>query len=118
MTHQMRGKELYLHVALRLTALLGVLVLCVRRVIYIMYPAFLPSRAWHPTSWYAKLIGITINSGSELLALVALLGIPAFLYLEVRRRSELGRLAIDIGLSLLLYITAYFFLAPPQGGFG
>lgn len=91
--------------------------LCLRRVILLALPNFLPSQNWHPESSYAKWLGIAVNSTAELVLLLTLLGTPFWLIFTLRaQRTRAGNpsVMIDLLLVVLLYGAAYFLLAPPK----
>ena len=108
--------QLGIHALIRWSSGLGTAVLGARRILYLAYPDFLPSRRWQPHSEHARWAGIAVNSSAELILLLILLGIPFLLHLSVRVRE--GRLwtypfAVDLAFSAILYGTAYILLPPP-----
>src|SRR5258708_31351160 len=107
-----------LHVFIRWSAVAGILVLFIRRTLYLRYPNFLPSRSWHPESASARWIGMAMNGITEFVILCVLLGLPFCFYLMIRFR--LARLwsrpvALDVAFCVVAYLSAYFFLSPPKG---
>ena len=105
------------HLVTRWTAVLGILVLCVRRIIFLGMPNFLPSKNWRPESPHARSLGIVANSTAELVVLLTLLGTPFLLFIALRtRRTRAGNswLVIDFSLAVLLYWAAYLLLPPPN----
>ena len=110
-------KQISIHTLIRWSATVGVLVLCLRRILYLSYSGLLPSKNWQPNSIFAKWLGITINGLSELVLLLILLGLPFCLYASFRKRNDgsgKAAIVIDTMFSAVVYGTAYLLLAPPK----
>ena len=110
-------KQFTIHRLIRWSATAAVIVLCLRRILFLTNPGLLPSEKWQPNSVTAKWIGIAINSLSELVLLLVLLGLPFCLYASYRmRHKQSGSKAavLDALFSAIMYATAYFLLAPPK----
>ena len=98
-----------LHPLIRWAAFTGIALLVVRRLVYVIFPDFLPSSAWRPESWLA---GVLINAAFELILLVFLLGIPfCIYYFRLRTGNTNARdLLIDCGAAVSLYLAALLLL--------
>ena len=98
-----------IHPLIRWAAFTGIALLVVRRLVYVIFPNFLPSSAWRPESWWA---GALANAVFELILLVFLLGVPFCIY---RFRLRTGNtsvrdLLIDCAAAVGLYLTALLML--------
>jgi hypothetical protein len=98
-----------LHPLIRGAAFTGIALLVVRRLVYVIFPNFLPSSAWRPESWLA---GALINAAFELMLLVFLLGVPFCIYYFRRRTGNTSArdLLIDCGAAVSLYLAALLLL--------
>ncbi len=98
-----------LYPLIRWAAFTGIALLVVRRLVYVMFPNFLPSSRWPPESWWA---GVLANAVFELILLTLLLGVPFGIYfLRLRRGHTSARdLLIDCGAAVGLYLTALLLL--------
>jgi len=119
MTTLVRAETRYLRCSLllRCSALIGILVLSVRRLIFITYPDFLPSQQGNPGSSIAMWAGVAVNCILLPTIVFTVMGAPLFLYLAIRAyssKTQQRRLILDIALSLNLYVFAYFLVAPPR----
>ena len=94
---------------IRLVAFTGIALLVVRRLIYVIFPNFLPSSRWRPESWVAAALA---NGLFELILLAFLLGVPLGIYfLRLRNGNTNARdLLIDCGAAVSLYLTALLLL--------
>jgi hypothetical protein len=94
---------------IRWAAFTGAGLLAVRRLIYLLFPTFLPSSAWPRESWLA---GVLVNAAFELVVFTLLLAVPfGIYYFRLRRGDTSGRdLAIDCAAAASLYLTALLFL--------
>src|ERR1017187_21587 len=103
------------HSLIRWGAAVGTAVMGVRRILYLAHPNFLPSRARIPGSTYARWTGVAVNSTTELLLLLILLGLPIGLYLSARvgqGRIWSSPFVIDVAFSVVLYSAACLLLPP------
>jgi hypothetical protein len=98
-----------LYPLIRWAAFTGIALLVVRRLVYVMFPNFLPSSAWPPESWWA---GVLANAVFELILLTLLLGVPSGIYfLGLRKGHANARdLLIDCAAAVGLYLTALLLL--------
>jgi hypothetical protein len=94
-----------LHPLIRRAAFTGIALLVVRRLVYAIFPNFLPSSAWRPENWWA---GALADASFELLVLVFLVGIPFCIY-RTRHRSARDVL-IDCAATAGLYLSALLLL--------
>lgn len=111
-----RRKILSLHILIRWCACLGTAMLLIRRVLYLNFPDFLPSKTWAPHSTSAKWAGIAVNGITELILQLILLGLPICLYVAAsthRGGHSRSPLVVDAAFSGVLYGAAYFLLAQP-----
>ncbi|MCX6627574.1 MAG: hypothetical protein NTW28_08095 [Candidatus Solibacter sp.] len=91
----------------RWAAFTGIAFMVVRRLVYVIFPNFLPSSAWRPESWWA---GVLINAVFELILLVLLMGVPFCIYFFRLRYTSARDLLIDCAAAASLYLTALFLL--------
>lgn len=98
-----------LHPPIRWAAFTGIALLVVRRLVYVIFPNFLPSSAWRPESWWA---GLLANAVFELILLMFLLGVPFCIYFFRLRNGHTSArdLSIDCAAAVSLYLTALFLL--------
>ena len=98
-----------LHPLIRWAAFTGIALLVVRRLVYVIFPGFLPSSAWRPESWLA---GTLANAVFELILLAFLLGVPFGIYfLRLRTGNTNARdLLIDCAATVGLYVAALLWL--------
>jgi hypothetical protein len=103
--HQPRA----LHPLIRWAAFTCIALLVVRRLVYVIFPNFLPSSAWRPESWWA---GVLLNAVFELILLVFLLGLPFGIYFfKLRTGNTNARdLLIDCAATVGLYLSALLLL--------
>ena len=90
-------------------AFTGIALLVVRRLVYVLFPNFLPSSAWRPESWLA---GALANAVFELVLLALLVGVPCGIYfLRLRTGNTSVRdLLIDCAAAVGLYLSALLLL--------
>ena len=110
--HRMRVSTL--HLCIRFGACCGILVLVVRRLLFLHSPDFLPSKYWLPRSASAKLAGIVVNGATELVLQLLLLGLPIFLFIAARIDRTRRQLILNVAFSIALYIASGFLLGPPM----
>ena len=98
-----------LYPLIRWAAFTGIALLVVRRLVYVMFPNFLPSSAWPRESWWAAVL---INAVFELILLAFLLGVPfGIYYLRLRTGNTNARdLLMDCAAAVGLYLTALLLL--------
>ena len=98
-----------LHPLIRWATFTGIALLVVRRLVYVIFPDFVPSSAWRPESWWA---GVLINAVFELMLLVFLLGVPFGIYFfRLRTGNTNARdLLIDCAGAVGLYLAALLLL--------
>jgi hypothetical protein len=96
-----------LHPLARWAAFTGIALMVVRRLVYVIFPSFLPSRAWLPEHWWA---GLLISVVFELILLLVLLGVPFSIYFFRLRYTSARDLVIDCAAAGTLYLTALFLL--------
>ena len=94
---------------IRWAAFTGIALLVVRRLVYVLFPNFLPSSAWRPESWLA---GALANAVFELILLAFLVGVPCGIYvLRLRTANTNARdLLIDCAAVVGLYLSALLLL--------
>lgn len=94
---------------IRWAAFTGIALLVVRRLVYLTFPNFLPSRAWRPESWWA---GVLANAVFELILLMFLLGVPICIYFFRLRTGQTSArdLSIDCAAAISLYLAALLLL--------
>jgi hypothetical protein len=98
-----------LHPLIRWAAFTGIALLVVRRLVYVIFPNFLPSSAWPPQLWWT---GALLNAAFELILLVFLLGVPFGIYFfRLRTGNTNARdLMFDCAAAVGLYLTALLLL--------
>jgi hypothetical protein len=79
----------------------------VRRLLYILFPNFLPSSAWPPESWRKAVL---IDAVFELILLAVLISVPFCIYFFRLRYTKSRDLLIDSAAAGSLYLTALFLL--------
>lgn len=94
-----------LHPLIRGAAFTGIVLLVMRRLLYVTFPQFLPSSAWRPEHWRA---GVLADAFFELILLAFLLGVPVCIYRT--RQTSVRDLLIDCTAAASLYLTALLLL--------
>jgi hypothetical protein len=113
--HSGRYKVLML-IKVRIGSIAAISVLVLRRLLFLVFPDFLPSRSWFPHSLAAKCIGIAVSSLMEVILLLTLLTLHSIFTLHFRFRGERERMgipALDFLLFGLAYVLSFFLLSPP-----
>jgi hypothetical protein len=106
-TNEAVYKPRALHPPIRWAAFTGIALLVVRRLVYVIFPGFLPSSAWRPESWWA---GVLANAVFELILLMFLLGVPFCIYFFRLRYTKSRDLLIDSAAAVCLYLTTLLLL--------
>ena len=108
-TNEVRYQPRTLHPLIRWAAFTGIALLVVRRLVYVIFPNFLPSSRWRPESWLA---GVLANAVFELIMLAFLLGVPfCIYYFRLRTGNTSARdLSIDCAAAVGLYLAALLLL--------
>ena len=88
---------------IRWAAFTGIALMVVRKLVYVTFPDFLPSRAWRPESWWA---GLLITAVFELILLTVLIAVPFCIYRFRLRYTSARDLLIDCAAAGSLYLTA------------
>ena len=96
-----------LYPLIRWAAFTGIALLVVRRLLYVIFPGFLPSAAWRRESWLA---GLLATAAFELILLVILLGVPFCIYFFRLRYKKSRDLLIDSGAAVCLYLATLLLL--------
>lgn len=115
-------KTLNFHALTRYGCLAGIVVLLLRRVLFLELPGLLPTpHGWQPYSESVKWVGIAVDAVTVGALYLVLLSIPFCLLHSLRIRQDRAlswAFIIDLALSVALYGTAYLLLAPPQSVLG
>ena len=108
-TNQAGYQPRALHPLIRWAAFTGIALLVVRRLLYMIFPNFLPSSAWRPELWLA---GTLANAAFELIVLAFLLGVPFCIYYFKLRtgNTSVRDLLIDCAAAVGLYLAALLLL--------
>jgi len=109
--------ERRVHAMVRYAGVAAVLVLVLRRLIYLRFPSLLPSKAWHPDSTFLKWTGIATNTAFELVIQLTLLGAPIGILIAYRARtgrSSKKPMLVSVAVLMLMYGVAWLLLSPPK----
>jgi hypothetical protein len=90
---------------IRWAAFTGIILLVVRRFVYLAFPNLLPSRAWQPEWWR---VGLLIDGIIELFLIILLLGVPVCIYFFRLRtgQTSVRDMLIDCASGVGLYLAA------------
>ena len=105
------------HAAIRYGAVVAVVLLCVRRILFLAFPNLLPRKGWHPESVMTKWIGIAVHALTVFPLTILLIGLPFLLVCVfwVRKSPVERRAFLTDSLYLIVaYAVAFFILTPPK----
>ena len=105
------------HSLVRRAAGAAIVLMLLRRALYLAVPGLLPSPGWLPISAFHRWTGAIANGMVEFVFQVILLGAPIGCWLAFRTRSGAGwkrSMLATLAAVMLMYAVAWFLLPPPK----